>query len=96
MHTCHATGCPRPVQPEMLMCRRHWFMVPPRLRSRVWATYRDGQCDDWEPSSEYCQAAKSAVIAVAQKEGVEPDVTLYERFGQAAQDREVRQGEGDV
>ena len=26
-HTCHAKGCPVPVPPEMLMCRRHWFAV---------------------------------------------------------------------
>jgi hypothetical protein len=26
----------------MLMCRRHWFMVPRYLRSAVWAAYDGG------------------------------------------------------
>lgn len=68
-HTCHAIACERSVPPQMLMCRQHWFSVPLALRNRVWATYRDGQCDTFDPSSEYCKAAKAAVIAVAEKEG---------------------------
>jgi hypothetical protein len=55
-------------------------MVPRRLRERVLATYREGQCDDWQVSHEYCEAAKAAVIAVAEQEGKVPDVQLYEVF----------------
>jgi hypothetical protein len=67
----------------MLMCRQHWFMVPSRLRSQVWAAYRDGQCDTFDPSSAYCKAAKAAVIAVAEKEGrvidpKDPAILLYD------------------
>jgi len=80
-HHCHATACKTEVPPEMLMCRKHWYMVPRELRMRVWATYRRGQCDDWKPSGAYCEAAKAAVIAVADKEGIEADVSLYEVFG---------------
>lgn len=80
-HHCHATNCTTDVPPEMLMCRKHWRMVPRKLQGRVWSTYRDGQCDDWNPSTEYCVAAADAVKAVAEKEGVTPDVTLYEFFG---------------
>jgi hypothetical protein len=79
-HHCHATACKKSVPPEMLMCKRHWFMIPKPLRDRVWATYRPGQCDDWKPSAAYCEAAKAAVIAVAQQEGLAPDVQLYEVF----------------
>jgi hypothetical protein len=64
----------------MLMCRKHWAMVPRKLQRQVWATYRAGQCDDWDPSNEYCQAAKDAVAAVARKEGLEPNTTLYDFF----------------
>lgn len=85
-HTCHAVACERYVPPQMLMCRQHWFMVPPKLRSRVWATYQSGQCDiesDVDPTRAYCEAAKAAVIAVAQKEGreidpKEPKILLYD------------------
>jgi hypothetical protein len=88
-HTCHAVGCNAKVPPEMLMCRRHWFMVPQKLRNAAWGTYRTGQCDDWRPSAEYCDAAKAAVLAVAEKEGLtvasdDPKVTLYDMFKRAA------------
>lgn len=68
-HTCHARGCFAPVPPKMLMCRRHWFMVPSLLRARVWATYRPGQeAGGLPPSEEWHQAADAAIAAVAEKE----------------------------
>jgi hypothetical protein len=79
-HTCHATGCWAKVPPEMFACRRHWFMVPPKIRARIWRAYRPGQCDDMSPSKEYLRAAREAVIAVAAREGVEPDTLLYDRM----------------
>lgn len=79
-HTCHATGCEKLVPPSMWGCRRHWFMVPKALRDRIWATYRAGQEDDWKPSRRYLEAAKAAVVAVAQKEGVKPDTRVYDAF----------------
>lgn len=79
-HRCHATGCTTPVPPVMFMCKPHWFRVPKALRDRIWVTYRAGQCDDMSPSGSYCEAARAAVIAVAQKEGLEPDTALYDLF----------------
>jgi hypothetical protein len=80
MQTCHATGCSTPVPPAMFMCRGHWFALPKTLRNRIWQTYRAGQEDDWNPSRAYCEAAKTAVIWLARKEGIEPDVRLYDAF----------------
>lgn len=77
---CHATKCNVRVPPEMWGCRKHWFMVPKVIRDRIWVTYRHGQCDDMRPSKAYCMAARDAVIAVAEKEGIEPDTRLYDRF----------------
>lgn len=82
-HICHAIACERYVPPQMLMCRKHWFTVPLALRNRVWATYQDGQCDTLDPTSDYCKAAKAAVIAVAEKEGrtidpKDPKILLYD------------------
>lgn len=84
-HTCHAIGCKKVIPPERLMCGPHWFMVPRNLRDRIWATYRVGQCDDWQPSAEYCAAAKAAVRAVGEREGLsvtgkEPELQLYDLF----------------
>ncbi len=79
-HKCHATGCTTPIRPELLMCLPHWKKVPYLLKQQVWATYRPGQCDDMKPSRAYCEAAKAAVIAVAQREHPEPDTQLYDAF----------------
>ena len=79
-HTCHATGCSAQVPPVMFMCKRHWFRVPKLMRDRIWKTYRAGQCDDMSPSDAYCEAAKAAVIAIAEKEGQAPDTRLYDLF----------------
>ncbi len=62
----------------MFMCKKHWFSLPRVLRNAIWNTYRPGQCDDWNVSHEYAEAAREAVRYVAQKEGVEPDVAVYD------------------
>lgn len=68
-HTCHARGCDTPVPPVMLMCRRHWYMVPRPIRLRVNAAYRPGQCDlNPMPSRAWLDAANSAINAVAATE----------------------------
>lgn len=77
-HHCHATGCETAVPPQMFMCRRHWYMLPHCLRQAIWATYRPGQCDDWQISHAYAEAARAAVRFVAAKEGVEPDTRVYD------------------
>jgi len=41
-HECPATGCTREVSIDMLMCRSHWYMVPPPLRAAVWNAWQDG------------------------------------------------------
>lgn len=77
-HHCHATGCTRKVPPVMFMCRQHWFTLPKRLRDRIWATYRPGQCDDWRISHAYAEAAREAVRYVAELDGVEADTSMYD------------------
>lgn len=77
-HHCHATGCTRKVPPEMFACRSHWFMLPKRLRDEIWRTYRPGQCDDWQISHEYANAARAAVQYLAAREGVEADLAVYD------------------
>lgn len=64
-HHCHARGCKVEVKPELLMCFRHWMMVPKNLRHQVWKTYRKGQEVDKEPSEEWHQAVDAAIESVA-------------------------------
>lgn len=68
MHTCHAKGCPAPVDPKLFMCLKHWKMVPKHLQAEIWRTYRPGQEVDKNPSTEYCDVADEAIQAVAKKE----------------------------
>lgn len=79
-HTCHATACNTRVQPAMWGCHKHWFMVPKALRNMVYLHYRPGQESDWRPSTKYLLAAKAAVVAVAEKEGLTPDTEVYDVF----------------
>ena len=68
-HTCHATFCKTNVPPKMFMCKKHWYMVPPRLRSAIWAAYVPGQEIRKDPTREYLDVAQEAIAAVAAKEG---------------------------
>ncbi len=68
-HHCHARGCKVETKPEMLMCYRHWKMVPALFQKAVWKHYRHGQCVDKNPSKEWIKAADDAIEAVATKEG---------------------------
>jgi len=66
-------------------CKRHWFMVPKPIRDRIWRHYRPGQERDWKPSRAYLEAAKEAVVAVAQREGKAPDTRVYDAFLEVVQ-----------
>jgi hypothetical protein len=77
-HTCHATNCAVRTSPEMFMCKRHWFALPKAMRDRIWATYRPGQCDDWNITKGYADAAREAVTFLAEKEGFKPDTSIYD------------------
>jgi hypothetical protein len=68
-HRCHARGCAVNVRPELLMCRKHWFMVPRKIQRAVWASYRPGQCDDMDASESWHEAADAAIGFVAASEG---------------------------
>ncbi|APU88983.1 conserved hypothetical protein [Virus Rctr197k] len=68
-HRCHAIACSVRVPPRMLMCKRHWAMVPRDTQRRVWATYREGQCDDKQPAASWHEAADLAIVHVAVLEG---------------------------
>ena len=67
-HRCHAKGCSKAVPPRLLMCSRHWYMVPKRLRDAVWEHYRPGQEIDKCPTRAYLDAADAAIAAVAAQE----------------------------
>jgi hypothetical protein len=42
-HRCPGPHCTRIVPDAMLMCRHHWYQVPPELRDAVWGAYDHGR-----------------------------------------------------
>ena len=59
-HLCHHPTCETAVAPEMLACKRHWFMLPEAIRKQIWRTYRPGQEKDKRPSRQWLDAFKQA------------------------------------
>ncbi len=39
-HECPGPGCTRRVPRSQLACSRHWFQIPPEIRSRLWSGFR--------------------------------------------------------
>ena len=68
-HKCHATGCTVQVPPRMLMCKRHWKMVPFPVQTEVWKYYQPGQEVTKDPSEAYLNAMRAAIEAVEVAEG---------------------------
>lgn len=56
-HHCHWPGCDKQVPPARWGCAKHWYVLPKRLRDRVWATFRPGQEVNFTPSREYLDVA---------------------------------------
>lgn len=42
-HLCPIAGCRERIGNHLLMCRRHWRMVPARLQGKVYALYQNGE-----------------------------------------------------
>lgn len=70
-HHCHANDCPVITSPAMLMCARHWRMVPKAMQARVWSTFkaRGGVSDAPGSWADYYEACADAVEYVAFQEG---------------------------
>lgn len=64
-HTCHAEACTKVIPPRLLMCARHWALVPSAWQRIVWREYRPGQEKDKRPSAQYLlvQAIVVAIVA---------------------------------
>ena len=67
-HACHANDCEVSVPPRMLMCLKHWWMVPKEIQRRVNANFSMRQCvpaAGVRPTKEWFSAAHDAINAVA-------------------------------
>lgn len=69
-HKCHVNNCTTPVAPRLLMCRKHWEIVPADLKARVLNTFNPQQCSGRvRPSTEWLKAAREALNYVAKATG---------------------------
>lgn len=68
-HYCHAIDCQTPVPPHLVMCIRHWGLVPSDVQRSIWGAYRKGQERDKRPSQVYLYHQWRAVMHVALQEG---------------------------
>ena len=67
-HHCHWPGCEEQVPPAKWGCRRHWFMLPKRIRDEIWRTFVPTQETTRIVSREYVAAAQAAQSWIRQKE----------------------------
>lgn len=66
-HSCHLPDCEEVIAPKFLMCAKHWKLVPKELQQEVYRFYRTGQEKTKNPSKNYLQAARRAILAVEEK-----------------------------
>jgi hypothetical protein len=66
---CRAVCCKKRIPSRLLMCKRHWDLVPKPLRRALWSTYRTGENRSEAPSRAYLGLVSDAVAAVARLEG---------------------------
>lgn len=65
-HHCRWPGCNAQVPPARWGCKRHWLMLPMRLRNLIWSSYRPGQGADLRPSRAYVEAAREVLAFIAE------------------------------
>jgi len=70
-HHCHANACQEPTEPPLLMCRKHWRMVPTHFKAAVWNAYRNAPSPGRSRNRAYLTACAAAVEYVARVEGVD-------------------------
>lgn len=69
-HHCHVNKCQTRTEPRLLMCARHWAMVPIEMRADVNKAFNPEQCSKRvRPSMEWLTAARAALNYVAKLEG---------------------------
>lgn len=81
-HECHAHDCKREIPPRLLMCGRHWRLVPPAVRELVWSVYRKGQEITKDPTTAYLAAHHLAIAHVARAEGYTKAAEEHRRYSE--------------
>ena len=64
LHDCPVDGCAERVPVTLLMCRRHWGMVPPELGRRLYRAYNRG---DGQGTPEHIAAMAECIAYVNER-----------------------------
>ena len=72
-HHCHWPGCDKQCPPAMWGCTKHWYMLPTRIRTKIWRAFQPGQEKTQTPSRAYIEAAREAQDWI-KKQPVEKDL----------------------
>lgn len=67
-HDCPVDGCAAQVPRSMLMCARHWRLVPDALQSAVYRQWRRRQRDDDGAMADHLQACENAIAHVENRQ----------------------------
>jgi hypothetical protein len=79
-HVCHAPECHIEIPRSMLMCKKHWVMVPLPIQKRVYKHFRVEQLRNEKPTIDWMWAASDAQTAVAHKLGRFSDDQAMEKY----------------
>lgn len=71
-HLCHWPGCAHKVPPRLWGCKKHWFKLPLKIRTRILTTYVPGQEVTKTPSLAYIESAKAAHHWIAEQSAPAP------------------------
>lgn len=70
MSTCPAAGCSLEIPFTMLMCRRHWALVPKPIQTEVYRAYTEHRRrHTYSAAIAHADICRHAVFAVAKIEG---------------------------
>lgn len=64
MHTCPVGECPETVADHLLMCGRHWRLVPADIGRRLYRAWRGGA---GAGTDEHTEAMAAAIAAVEER-----------------------------
>lgn len=62
-HKCRAAGCTIIVEKRYLMCRNHWYEVPPLIRDEVMEAWAEVQASG-AITIRYARAVRAAVASI--------------------------------
>ncbi len=62
-HNCGALDCSERISIKLLMCKKHWHMIPVRIRSMMWKHWSAGK-----PTAQFHYWSFKGVLFVAEKE----------------------------